>query len=176
MKPEQVRASPRRFTKTSGTGGAPRTASQASSARCGFLPEGKASLSTSLPPDQETGIRPVDHDVVEAEPDQLRHAEPGGQTSAPPRRPSGRSHGGSVDIAARRSPEDLERYTSPVLAEDADEVADGATVRRQRALADAPVDLHPMEEPLNQAHGGGTRRQRRNDVSLTQKAEELADR
>ena len=70
-------------------------------------------------------------------------------------------------------PQPAGRIRPRVVPQDADEVPDIAAVRGQRALADAPVDLHPSEEPLDPSHGLGSSLDR-GDAALAEVPEEPA--
>jgi hypothetical protein len=72
-------------------------------------------------------------------------------------------------------PETAGRIRPRVVTQEADEVPDIASVRGQRALDDAPVDLHPPEEPLDPSNGMGSGFDDRDDSPLSEMLEESAN-
>jgi hypothetical protein len=67
------------------------------------------------------------------------------------------------------------RIRPRVVPKEADEVPDIASVRGQSALDDAPVDLHPPEEPLDPSNRLGSGRDDPDDSPLTEMLDESAD-
>lgn len=71
--------------------------------------------------------------------------------------------------------ETARRISLRVVPEEADEVPHIASIRGQRALDDAAVDAHPLEEPLDQSDGLAWGLDARDDAPLVEMLNESTD-
>lgn len=71
-------------------------------------------------------------------------------------------------------PEPAGRVRLRVVPQEVDQISDKAAIRGSRALADAPVDVHPPEKPLHPAPGAGSDLLDRDDALLPEMPAESA--
>jgi hypothetical protein len=93
---------------------------------------------------------------------------------------SGKDHPGGVAPAMPTTrldevPQIAGRIRPRIVPKIADEISDIASVRAQSCFNDAPVDFHPLQEPLYQWNGPGSGLDGLDDSALAEMLEESAD-